>query len=63
MRISMVLTPAEVAGLKAQGIQTSLIRNKAGRTARHGTEWLRAVGCSIQRLSTLWPVGSISRAA
>ena len=31
--------------------------HRAGRTARHGTAWLRAVGCSIPRLSTRWPAG------
>jgi hypothetical protein len=49
MRISMVLTPAEVAGLKAQGIQTSLIRNKAGRTARQEAAFQKSTGYNVWR--------------
>ena len=49
MRVSLVLTPAQVAGLQAQGIKTSLIRNKAGRTARQEAAAQKSTGYNVWR--------------
>jgi len=49
VQISMVLTPAQVSGLKAQGIQTQLIRNKAGRTARQEAAAQKSTGYTVWR--------------
>jgi hypothetical protein len=49
VQLSMVLTPSQVGDLQAQGIRTSLIRNKAGRTARQEAAAQKSTGYEVWR--------------